>query len=113
MAQDLVMQWVSAETRQMLPVSIEPVWESATEIAEALGYNAVAVQKVRSPLGKVCAAWYRDRNGGSNPPKEKRPCAGTMRPCNVYQRSDELDAVITDWLDFRDVSRAVLALAGA
>lgn len=111
MAKDLVMQWVGAESGQALVGNDEPKWESATEIAEALGYNATAVQKVRSPLGKACARWYRDGNGGSNPPKEKRPCAGTMRPCNVYQRSTELDGVIITWLDGKGVSKAVLAIA--
>lgn len=81
-----------------LPPADEPKWQGVAEIAESLGYEAYAVSKYRSHLGRMAAAWYRGETD-KEPETEERIVNGRTCSVKVYRPSEELEAVITAYLD--------------
>ena len=63
------------------------------EIAVELGFSSNQVSKVRSPLGKKVAAWFRAKTN-SEPQTERRIVNGGERVLKVYYRTDELDSFL-------------------
>jgi hypothetical protein len=98
LARDHVANLLSAQPA--LPGSSDLPWQGVAEIAEALGYKPYDVVTVRSPLGRTVAQWSRDELG-EEPNIEERIVGGRACKLKVYKRSEDLEAVIHDFLQTR------------
>jgi hypothetical protein len=98
LARDHVANLLSAQPA--LPGSSELPWQGVAEIAEALGYKPYDVVTVRSPLGRTVAQWSRDELG-EEPNIEERIVGGRACKLKVYKRSEDLEAVIHDFMQTR------------
>ena len=80
-------------------------WRGVVEIAESLGYDACKIKRYSSQLGKMVAAWHRTEIG-DEPTTEDRIVNGRMCSLKVYRPSEELETMISAYLNSKGLEAA-------